>query len=487
MRRTAFFLAAFLCIPQAPLRPGEEKEGPKPPPPEKAEAPPAGKEGEKKAGKAEEKPKPKPKPSPNLEIPRDLSEKARAALEEAIAAFRAAEKADAERNALLKKAIDKLRLAVQMANKSPLPLYYLGQAYQMKRNFPEAKKVLEKAVKLNPRFHEAFVELGDVLVWQKDYKGSLGPYEQAIEIDPSYALAPNNKAIALVRLGRFKEAQPYLERALKLEATEERKLLLKLLEVQLQGPGWSETYIKESKNYEVMTSVSQEYAEEISKHAELIRRAYDRVFSDVKKPERKYPIWVFPDRDSYHKKMGLPPFVGGHYDTFLRKLVIFKYPKMEETLMVLYHEAFHQFLHDYLEDSPQWFNEGLADYFGAYEYFRKGSEELMRSRPNKMRLPTIQAVWNSNILPPAGDLMTMTRQEMYNPRYAGFYYAEAWAIIYSILEGKNAQYKSALMSYFKALDKGLDLNEAYLTTFGKLDMVKFDKEWRGSVKNLSGK
>lgn len=175
---------------------------------------------------------------------------------------------------------------------------------------------------------------------------------------------------------------------------------------------------------------------------------------------------------------------GGHYDTLFRKLVIFQYPKKEETLAVLYHEAFHQYLHDYLENAPQWFNEGLAEYFGAFQYVRKGSDEMMVSRPNPARLKPAKEAIERKLCPPAGDLMRMTQREMYDPRMAAVYYAQAWAMVYFIAESANGDYRKVLLEYYRACLKGKDLAEAYAATFGKIDMGKFDKEWKTFILNL---
>src|SRR5262245_4084296 len=115
-------------------------------------------EGSAPAGAAEKLP---PR-SKNLEIPADLEEKPRKSLEEAIAGFEEVLKSRKGKGPVLDKAISRLKSSSASLPSSPLPLYYLGIAYQWKRNFPEARRVLEKAVKLNPSFHEAFLELGDV-------------------------------------------------------------------------------------------------------------------------------------------------------------------------------------------------------------------------------------------------------------------------------------------------------------------------------------
>ena len=433
-------------------------------------------------GSAKEKDKEKEEPSANLAIPAELPGDARKSLEEAVEAFKKADEAKEGQN-LISKALTKLKSAGQKAPKSPLPLYYLGILYQWKKNYPEAKRVLEKALKLNPTFHEAIVELADVHVWQKDLKGSLPLYDDALKLQPTYRAGLERKGITLLRLGKLSEAKNTLLQAQKPDPNPFLTRTILEIDVEMKGPDWLETFTRETENYRVFTPVSQDFANEIGARAELIRRAYNKIFPGVDKPDRKYPIWVYRDAESYHRAGG-PMAAGGHYAPHLRKLVLFKYPSKETTFLVLNHEAFHQYLHDYLDLAPQWFNEGLGDYFGPYEYVREGKREFMVSRPNKGRLDNVQEALRQKMCPPASELMLMSQQEMYRPSMAAIHYAQAWAMMYFMIEGKKPEYKNLLINYFGALRKGLDLDEAYKTTFGRIDMAKFDKEWKGFVMGL---
>jgi tetratricopeptide (TPR) repeat protein len=459
--------------------------------PEEGEKP-AG--GAKAAGKAGEKASDTPRKtkgvapdsSMNLDNLEGLSEFARKDLEEAVKTFEAvagAAPGEVDGKALLK-TIAMLKSVERKAPASPVPLFYLGVAYQMKRSYPEARRVLQKALKLNPRFHEAIVELADVHCWQKDWAGSLPLYDQAIGMEPRYLPALERRGYALIALDRLDEARDQLRKAEKLLPDGNRKELLAMLDEEIKGPDWSTTYTAEKENYILKTPVSQEFAEEMANHAELIRRAYDKVFSDIPKPSRKYRIVVFSDRDEY-LRAGNPPQYAGYYLPLFRKLVLYKNARKKETLETLYHEAFHQYLHDYQDAAPQWFNEGLGEYFGAFEYAREGKRELMRSRPHAGRLNNAQHYIQTKACTPASELMVMSQAEMYHPEKAAVHYAQAWGMVYFMIEGPKPQYKATLVNYFRALQKGLDIKEAYAATFGRLDMEKFDAEWKGFIMGLA--
>jgi hypothetical protein len=54
--------------------------------------------------------------------------------------------------------------------------------------------------------------------------------------------------------------------------------------------------------------------------------------------------------------------------------------------------------------------------------------------------------------------------------------------MYYIAETGNG--KTTLVSYFKALQKGLDPDEAFAGTFGKLDLGKFERDWKGFTRGV---
>ncbi|MFQ5654671.1 MAG: DUF1570 domain-containing protein [Planctomycetota bacterium] len=435
-------------------------------------------DGKKKREK--KKKKIPPPPAENLILPETLTETQAKELREGIAAFERAKKA-LQASHLLKRAVRELDEARRKAPKSPLPVYYLGIAHQYRMDFKKARKALEKSIKLAPDFYEAHVELGDVCVWERDLEGAIPHYDRALDTYAYYHYGLQRKATVLIQLGRFQEASPILDRAMEVEKTEDLGRLRKMLDDVINGYSWSETYVSETQNYRIKTPVSQEFADEISKRAELIRRLYDRAFPDIRKPDRKYEIVVHASKGDYHDAGG-PPMAGGHYDPFFRRLVLFRYDDIDDTLLVLNHEGFHQYLADYLPRAPQWFNEGLADFFGPSEYIRQGGKDRMRIRPNPWRLDAIKQLIRHNRCPPATELMTMTQQEMYDPKMAGIHYAQAWAIVHYCMEGQR--YRKTLQSYFKQLRKGKGLDEAFRRTFGRLDMERFERDWRNHISGL---
>jgi hypothetical protein len=207
-----------------------------------------------------------------------------------------------------------------------------------------------------------------------------------------------------------------------------------------------------------------------------------KVFPNIDRPERKYQIVVHKGKEEYHRAGG-PRGAGGHYSPLLRKLVLYKYPKEENTLIVLYHEAFHQYLHEYLELAPQWFNEGLGDYFAPFRYKRLGpGQEVMMSHANPWRLKYIKDAIRQRITPEPAELMMMSREEMYGSEMVGIHYAMAWSLIYFMLE--EGTYRANLVRYFQALRKGRGLDGAFEDAFGREDMARFEERWKNFIMKI---
>jgi hypothetical protein len=440
-----------------------------------------------------EAPKTEPKAdtgSPNLKIPATTTGDRRKKLEEAIAAYKAAEaKMNKEgykaAKAELELAGKKLRARVSEDASDPLPLYYLGILYQLQTDDKHAIENLLKVVKLAPRFHEAWLELGDAHWHLTEYEKAEQAYAHAIEVKPDYFLALKNRALERMDAGRLKEAREDIKRALEIKAGDLELLIYdRLIAHAIEGPKWTVKFEKETENYIVRTNVDQPFADWIAGEAEKIRKAYVELFEKTKidLPKRKYTITVFANKEEYHKAGG-PKTAGGHYDPRVRQLFFFKYPKPEDGQMVLFHEGFHQYLHPFLPNAPQWFNEGFGDYFGATKFVKVPREER-KVVPNWWRLPMVKELIQGDKARPMKELMCMSRAELYDPSSARQNYAQSWSIIYFLCEYENRRYFPLLGKYFNALRAGKDQEEAFKAAFGDQDMKKLDKEWRDFINSL---
>lgn len=452
---------------------------------------PEKKEGDKNEPEAKEPEKKSEKDvSPNLKVPASASSDRRQKLEEAIQAYKDAEKKMRKEGfkaakAELETAGKRLRARVAEDAHDPLPLYYLGILYQLQTDDRHAIENLLKVVKLNPKFHEAWLELGDAYTHLADYDKAESAYAHAIEVKPDFLDALKNRALERMDAGRLKDAREDLKRALEVSPNNiELMVHDRLIAHAIEGPKWTIKFEKETENYIVRTNVDQPFADWIASEAEKIRKCYVELFEKTKidLPKRKYTITVFSNRDEY-KKYGGPATAGGHYDPRVRQLFFFKYQKPEDGQMVLFHEGFHQYLHPFLPSAPQWFNEGFGDYFGAMKFVKVPKEER-KVVANWWRLPVVKDLINNDKARPMKELMCMSRAELYDRATQGANYAQSWSIIYFLCEYENRKYFPLLGKYFNALRAGKDQEESFKAAFSDQDMKKIDKEWREFILSL---
>ncbi len=433
----------------------------------------------------EEKVELPPPPSQNLELPTELSEEIKNDFEEAYALYVKSRSATEERSR--KKAIRDFR---KLTKKIPTGQahYYLCILYQWDKDYRKARKVIEQALEANPGFYELYVELGDVEVHEKKRPKAIPHYEKALEIYPYFDYGLDRMMTVLVQLGRFEDAIPYIKRAKQHGESPLRLECEKVARFAIDGPDWGTGYRYESENYIVHSDVSTEFAKTFSDTAELIRDLYDVMFPEISKPDRKYDVYVFKDRAGY-LAAGAPPASAGVYMSLARKLMLYRTENIEDALMTMKHEGFHQYCHEYLDNIPSWFNEGLADYFAASELVMVGGKRKMRIIPNRKRIQYLGRALRGGSYPPLSSLMKMTQREMYDVENGGksqfLHYCMAWSICYFSIQSGQPKYQSALKNYFKALRKGENQLEAYQGTYGKLNMQRFQKDWRDYMLKVS--
>lgn len=420
----------------------------------------------------------------NTKAGADVPEKAQDLDRKGWAFLEAAKKQRGDALDTVEKAVDQFKKATQAYSKFSVAWYHLGIAYQYTKEFDDAEKALKKALALNPEFYEAIVELGDVYHWMRDDKKALAEYDRALALNPNYAHGYANKSLVLLQQRKLKEARAAIDDAKKFDPQDaEIKALDGLIAQEEKGTGWTTVYQKRSAHFDVQTNDSQETADFISQHAEIIYNTYAIIFPKADHSEEPcLPIYVYATAEQY-LATGAPQGSGGYFHPLLKKSLFYRQPDEANTLIVLYHELFHHFLDMYFDDAPQWFNEGHGDYFGPSVWNPK--DKRMYIKANPWRLPAIQQAIRTGSYTPISKLLQMTQEEMYDRRTIGVNYAEAWSLVYFLWEYKGAKYAGLMRTYFQAMQKGLGLRRAYEAAFGRTDMKTLEKEWKDYMLGLT--
>jgi len=92
----------------------------------------------------------------------------------------------------------------------------IGMFYYLKERRQEAIYEFKKAVELDPRFVDAYFNLGTAYSSLDNFQGAVAAYAAAVKIDPKHAYSHWNLAVVLEKLGNTQEAINHWEQYIKL-------------------------------------------------------------------------------------------------------------------------------------------------------------------------------------------------------------------------------------------------------------------------------
>jgi hypothetical protein len=153
-----------------------------------------------------------------------------------------------------------------------------------------------------------------------------------------------------------------------------------------------------------------------------------------------------------------------------------------DTFIVLYHEAFHQYIHYSVGRlAPHsWFNEGYGDYFSGSQV-RGG--KVKRVGANPWRLSTVQAMLERNDYISWREMISYTKAAYYHPRRGGLNYAQGWSMVYFLNVSKTVQrhkvWSQILPTYFN------ELKAAWSELKGGLEVGGEDEEAEAKARSIA--
>jgi hypothetical protein len=197
----------------------------------------------------------------------------------------------------------------------------------------------------------------------------------------------------------------------------------------LDGWKWEDT-----ANFVFLTSSDKaQLMRDLTKKLEGIRKHYAALFPPVAEIEAVSTVRVCKDREEY-LEYGGSARSAGYWNWAAAELVFFENGK-EDTRIVLYHEAFHQYVyHAVGEVNPHpWFNEGYGDYFSGAEFNTHG--DVVRIRANPWRVEAIKFFLGR--CPRWKELLRLEQAEFM--AQAELLYPMSWSIVYFLEESREAE------------------------------------------------
>ncbi|MFC1998609.1 tetratricopeptide repeat protein [Chloroflexota bacterium] len=111
-----------------------------------------------------------------------------------------------------KKSGDKLLQSVALS--------FLGMSLWQQRNYKDALKQMEQAIKVNSRYVEALINKGVAEIELGRPKKAVDSFDKALSVEMQNALAWVNKGAALISIGKHKDAMSWLDLAINADKTD---------------------------------------------------------------------------------------------------------------------------------------------------------------------------------------------------------------------------------------------------------------------------
>ena len=245
--------------------------------------------------------------------------------------------------------------------------------------------------------------------------------------------------------------------------------------------GWAEL---NTKNYKIEyeAAIPAQTAHKIGQELEDILVQYQNLFRF--KPSKKLLV-RFMDSENTYEQVGGNPRMSGFYNPGSGYLVIKQLP-FYELVPVVYHEAFHQYLHAFVGDVriPIWFNEGMAVYFEGMQRDEKSKTRGLNStliKRGKIRM--VKDAVNTRTQIPLETLLKVTHEEFHDKENESLYYSQSFAVMYYFMQLSRGK---AAINYMKELKKTGDPEAANAKLFGKKmkNLKKIESHWKGYIRRL---
>ncbi len=261
-----------------------------------------------------------------------------------------------------------------------------------------------------------------------------------------------------------------------------------------------------TENYTIQYNTGKEYAEEAGRHLEAILALYRKTFpvrAGMQFP--RFVVKLFHDREGFLRYGGMEG-AAAYFSPAQGELVGYKTSAQkevklaetgetfalgeggEETFHIMYHEAYHQYMHVYIGragdvEPPSWFNEGMGDYFFGGKF---GPDRTsLAIGVNDWRIRTIQEALKQEKHVPMREILRYTQKQYY--ANAGLCYAEGWSICYFILAWEGAEsgrYRQIPQDMLTWLKKTGNLDRTFEQAFKGIDLTRMERQWKEFILSL---
>lgn len=145
---------------------------------------------------------------------------------------------------------------------------------------------------------------------------------------------------------------------------------------------------------------------------------------------------------------------------------------------IAYHEAFHQFMHRAIPcigEIPQWFNEGLATYYGTGEF--KDQRFLLPEKMSPGRVSVAKNALRAGTFVPLEELLQVGLAD-WNGEKQALHYAEGYTLVHFLINYPDKRVASVFRDFVEALAETGEHRESLKKAFRNVKMATLEELWR---------
>ncbi len=378
--------------------------------------------------------------------------------------------------------------AEAVAPSHPTVLFYLGVAMERLGEEAAALDYYEAAAARAPELAAAHLRSAEILAYLYRHDDADLAVSRALAAEPDNAHAHMMRGLVSFWRDRDPGALDHLELARVLAPKDlEIRQAIKDVRHVLAGPSFPPRDRREKKteHFLIVTDLDRSALALYAAHLEAIHAHYTEFFEPESLPEGRSQVLIFKTQEAYQTYAELTTndraeHTLGYFHPQYQQLLLFEDLEREQTLRVMYHEAFHQYSHHVAPAMPIWLDEGMAEYFGASEV--KKGKVVRTGLVQKERLAVMRSMLDLGWPPvPFERIMLMSQAEFY-AEGASFHYSQAWSMVHYFFSKPDL--KKLLLGYLGALREGRSNEDAYGETFGRIDLTRIEKDWLTYVGRL---
>ena len=239
-----------------------------------------------------------------------------------------------------------------------------------------------------------------------------------------------------------------------------------------------------TKNYKIEyeAAIPVQTAQKIGGELEDILVQYQGLF---RFKSSKKMLVRFMDSENTYEQVGGDPRMAGFYNPGSGYLVIKQLP-FYDLIPIVYHEAFHQYLHSFVGDVqiPIWFNEGMAVYFEGMQRDEKNKVKALSPKLIKRgKIRMVKDAINTRTQIPLETLLKVTHEEFHDKENEALYYSQSFAVMFYFMQLSRGK---AALNYMKELKKTGDPEAANTKLFGKKmkNLKRIEASWKSYIRKL---